>query len=124
MWTYRCYDDGTKPNLWQDWHDSALDAQGSHESVFDALEQMDNWREPYTKIINRRERIIEARINGDVKWRVFGFFGEQRREFIVLGIGFHKQKVYDPPDILETIVKRKKEIVRDLGKAPPCVRPK
>lgn len=124
MWTYRCYVDGARPNLWLDWYDSAPDAHGSHESVFDALEQMDNWRAPYSKIINRKERIIEARVTGDVQWRVFGFFGEPRKEFIVLGIGHHKQRVYYPPDILTTIVKRKKEVEKDIGKAVPCVRPK
>jgi hypothetical protein len=125
MWTYRCYDDGSQPNLWRCWFDSAPDCHGSHESVFKGLEQMDQWKKPWTDFFDKKNRIIEVRLVGNVEWRVFGFFSAaQRREFIVLATGFHKQKVYTPPKIRKTLVARKKEVEANLGKAPICVRPR
>src|SRR5215510_3229512 len=103
MWTYRCYNDGSLPNIWKSWYDNTPDVQGSHDSVFDALEQIRNWKPPYTKILNhKREAIVEVRLSGAVEWRVFGYYGPTRMEFIVLGVGHHKQRVYYPPDILNT----------------------
>jgi hypothetical protein len=124
MWIYRCYDDGNQPNLWRRWYDSHLDTQGSHDSVFGGLETMVNWREPWTKFFNKAERIIEVRLSGDLEWRIFGFHSGAKQEFIVLDIGYHKQGVYTPRGLRKTLVKRKKEVESDLGKAPPCVRPK
>jgi hypothetical protein len=124
MWKYRCYDDGGRPVLWKRWYDITLDVQGSHDSVFDGLETMVNWREPWTKFYDKGERIIEVRLSGGVEWRVFGFYGGAPKEFVVLGIGYHKQKVYTPPDIRKTLIKRKREIEADPGKAISCARPR
>lgn len=124
MWTYRCYDDGDQPYLWRRWFDSAPDVHGSHDTVFRGLEQVDVWKKPWTDFIDKKNRILEVRLVGSVEWRVFGFYSEvTRREFIVLATGFHKQRVYTPADIKKTLVKRKKEVEANLGKAPICVRP-
>ncbi|MCK1562454.1 hypothetical protein IVB08_00315 [Bradyrhizobium sp. 173] len=124
MWKYRCYDDGGQPNLWRRWYESNADVQGSHDSVFDGLETMVSWREPWTKFIDKGERIIEVRLSGKLEWRVFGFHSGAQREFVVLGAGSKKGKVYTPADIKKTVIKRKKEVEADLGKAPSCGRPK
>ena len=125
MWTYRCYDDGSSPNLWSNWYYNTPDVMGSHDSVFSALEQMTNWRPPYTKIIShKREAIVEVRLSGAVEWRVFGFYGPTRMEFVALGVGYHKQRVYYPADILNTVVRRKKETELDITRAISCARPK
>jgi hypothetical protein len=124
MWKYRCYDDGGgEPNLWKRWYDATPDVPGSHDSVFEGLETMVNWREPWTKFFDKEARIIEVRLSGDVEWRVFGFHSGARQEFVVLGVGYHKGKVYTPHDIRKTLIKRKKEIEADPGKAVPCARP-
>jgi hypothetical protein len=83
-----------------------------------------NWREPWTKIFDKNERIVEVRLSGDVEWRVFGFHTGVRQEFAVLGVAHHKGKVYAPPDIRATLIKRKKEVEADPGKAVTCERPK
>ena len=123
MWKYRCYDDGGNPSLWKRWYDATVDVQGSHDSIFQGLESMVNWREPWTKFFDKEERIIEVRLSGDVEWRVFGFHSGERQEFVILGTAFHKGKVYTPHDIRTTLIKRKKEIEADPKKAKPCERP-
>lgn len=125
MWAYRCYDDGTKPNLWKAWYDSNDDVHGSHDSVFSMLEQLTNWREPHAKFFDKTERIIEIRLSGDREWRVFGIYSPSASmEFIVLAVGYHKQKVYTPADIRKTLKSRKKEVHKDITKALSCDRPK
>jgi hypothetical protein len=123
MWKYRCYDDGGNPNLWTRWYRGTPDAQGSHDSVFEGLESMVNWRKPWTDFIDKDARIIEVRLSGDVEWRVFGFHSGAQREFVVLGIGYHKGKVYTPHGIKRTLIIRKKEIESNPEKAKPCERP-
>jgi hypothetical protein len=124
MWNYRCYDDGGQPNLWQRWHDSNPDAHGSHESVFAGLETMVNWKKPWTRFFDKKNRIIEARLSADLEWRIWGFHSGAQREFVVLEIGFHKDGVWTPPGIRKTLVSRKTEVERNPAKAPPCDRPK
>lgn len=124
MWTYRCYDDGREPNLWRRWFDSAPDVHGSHDSVFGGLEQLDQWKPPWSEYFDKNNRIVEVRLDGSVQWRVFGFFSSvQRREFIVLDIGYHKQRVYTPAGIRKILVRKKKEVEANPRKAPSCVRP-
>ncbi|GEC14649.1 hypothetical protein [Nitrobacter winogradskyi] len=125
MWTYRCYDDGGSLNLWQRWYDATTTAQGSHSSVFDNLEGRDVWKKPYSDILDKKNKIIEIRLTdaAKIEWRVLGFYGTARREFIVVAICNHKQKVYDPADVKKTAVKRKKEIEANPKKALACVRP-
>lgn len=124
MWTYRCYDDGETPNLWDRWYLANADFNGQHDAIFDMLEQLVSWREPHAKFFITEERIIEIRLTGPVKHRVLGYYGDGARwEFVVLGVCNHKGAVYDPPDIRKTVVKRKKEIERGLKNALACERP-
>jgi len=123
MWSYRCYDDGKVPNLWQRWYDAHPEVQGSHDAVFHFLEQRDQWREPFSKVFDKNLKIIEVRLNGKVKYRILGFYGSAQHEFIVVATCSHKQSVYDPPDVKMTAGKRKKEIEANPGKAQLCVRP-
>jgi len=125
MWTYRCYNDGGQPNLWQRWYDLHPDYQGSHDAIFGMLETRLNWGPPHADFLDKDNRIVEVRLTGKVKYRILGFYSETaRKEFVVLGTCNHKQNVYDPPGIKETVVTRKSEIQRDQGKAIACVRPK
>lgn len=87
------------------------------------LEQRTDWREPHAKYFDKKERIIEIRLTGNPKHRILGFYGGKQKEFIVLATCTHKQKVYDPPGIRKTVVKRQKEIVATPSKAKSCVRP-
>lgn len=125
MWSYRCYDDGQATTLWQRWYDATPAAQGSHTSVFDILEQQVQWRPPWTKLVGKKKAIVEVRLSGAdrIEWRVLGFYGSQRQEFVIVAICNHKGRVYDPPDILDTAIKRRNEILKDPTKAISCVRP-
>jgi hypothetical protein len=123
MWVYRCYNDGNSPHLWKGWYDGHAAYRGTHDAIFDILEQQVAWKEPWAKFFDKPNRIIEVRLTGDVKYRILGFYGQARMEFIVLGICSHKQRVYDPPDIRKTAVRRKSEIEKNPAKALRCVRP-
>jgi hypothetical protein len=124
MWTYRCYNDGGEPNLWQRWYEANPDYQGTHDSIFEMLESRVNWGPPHAEFLDTENRIIEVRLTGKVKYRILGFYGEVRGEFVVLGTCFHKQNVYTPPSIRDTVVVRKNEIQSNQGRAVACVRPK
>jgi hypothetical protein len=124
MWKYRYYDDGGQPNLWQRWYDLNPDFQGSHDSIFEMLESRLNWGPPHTEFLDRENRIVEVRLTGKVKHRILGFYGETRGEFVVVGTCIHKQDVYTPHGIRDTVVDRKNEIEKNQGKAIACVRPK
>ena len=125
MWNYRCYDDGQSPCLWKRWYANDADkaAQGSHDSVFGILEQQLQWREPYAKLLDKNNGIIEVRLSGRVQWRILGFYGDERCVFVVVAICYHKEKVYTPRDVIKTARRRKAEIQIDLGKALVCERP-
>jgi hypothetical protein len=110
--------------LWQRWYESNPIFQGSHDAIFEILESRQNWGPPYAKFLNKQDRIIEVRLIGKVKHRILGFYGNVRGEFIVLGTCIHKQKVYTPHGIRETVVIRKTEIQNNQGRAIACVRPK
>lgn len=124
QWTYRCYDDGKSPDLWRRWYDANPDIHGTHDSTFDILEQQDRWAKPHCDFINKDERLLEIRLNGKVKFRIFGYYDlEVRKQFVVLGIGNHKGPVYSPKDILKTIILRKKEVLNGAATAHHCPRP-
>jgi hypothetical protein len=124
MWTYRCYDDGRQPNLWRRWYESNPNFRGSHDSIFEMLETRVNWGPPHTRYLDDENRIVEVRLSGKVKHRILGFYSDVQLEFIVLGTCIHKQRVYTPHGIRDTVVIRKNEIQSNQGKAIACVRPK
>lgn len=124
MWTYRCYVDGGTPLLWRRWYDSHPDYQGSHDAVFDTLEQMTTWKPPYAKLLIKEHRIFEVRLNGAVRHRILGFYSGAPREFVVIATCSHKGNVYDPKGIRNQAIKRKAEIESNPGKAIACDRPK
>jgi len=73
------------PTQWQS--SKALQGEPKEQSIWE-------W---YFRVDGRQERIL-------------GIFGERRREAIFLIGCSHKQKVYKPPNCLETAVKRAKEV--------------
>ncbi|MER9248921.1 hypothetical protein [Mesorhizobium sp. M0590] len=77
---------------------------------------------PYSKVLE--DGLVEVRLNGLVKWRIFGFFDRTvRREFVVVAIGNHKQNVYTPKGVLSSAYYLKKEIEAGREKADRCERP-
>ena len=111
LYTYQCYDDGCQVNLWQRWYNENADFQGTHDSIFGILEQQQQWAKPHTKMIKNGGGLIEVCLNGQIQWRIFGYWGSsRRRQFIVVAVGNHKQKVYSPKGILKTAQKRMNDI--------------
>jgi hypothetical protein len=121
-WTYKCYDDGKSPSLWQRWYDDTPAAQGSFDAALNFLEALEVWQEPNARKIGD---LIEIKCKGGgIQHRVFGFYSTgEKQKFIVLGFGDHKDRVYNPKDILKTCTRRRKEVEDDPSKAKDCTRP-
>lgn len=122
-WTYKCYDDGKSPNLWQRWYDDNPVARGAHDAAFGILEQLEFWHEPNSRAF---DDIVEVRFKaGRVQHRIFGFYGSGvRQQFVVTGAGSHKDQVYKPKGILSLCSNRRSEIEGDPDKALDCTRPR
>lgn len=123
LWTYRCYDDGKgPPNLWQRWYDEHPKFQGTHDTIFRMIEQQPAWtNEIYTKSFNG---VVEVRLNGSPKWRVWGYYGKAQREFVVTVVAWHKDKKYGPDkNPVSTTLIRKQEVEGGSADAPVCKRP-
>lgn len=122
MWTFSCYDAGTEPNLWREWYDDNPACQGSHDSVFDILEQRAPWAEPHAKKLG--DDVIEVRLSGSdrTEWRIFGCY-HGKLHFVVVAIGFHKGRVYSPKDIKNTAQKRVAGIKSGAIGIKACERP-
>lgn len=122
LWTYKCYDDGHMPNLWQRWYGENTAYQGTHDGVFDIIEQQEAWINPYyTKALG--SDLVEVRLSGTVQWRIFGFYGAKRRQFVVVTTGNHKENVYDPRDVKKTAIKIINAIKSGTKEAKDCERP-
>jgi Phage derived protein Gp49-like (DUF891) len=122
-WTYRCYDDGNSPNLWRRWYDKTAPARGAHDATFDMLEQMEVWGQPNFKSLG--QGLWEVRFQGQDRrqWRVFGSIDQGIQEFCALNIGYHKDRRYTPPTVLDKSRDRLNEIRSTPEKAVRCVRP-
>ena len=124
-WTYQCYVDRPQGNLWTDWYKDNPSAQGAHDAAFDQLEQLEAWREPNAKHSENGDGLIEVQFKaGGVQWRIFGFYRRGvRRCFVVVAIGNHKGRVYQP----KTVIGSAKQIMKDMGQgtksAQDCERP-
>jgi Phage derived protein Gp49-like (DUF891) len=123
IYTYGCYDNADDINLWHRWYRDNPNYQGTHDSIFGILEQQPFWAPPHTKSLKNGNGLIEICLNGNVQWRIFGFWGTVRKQFIVVAIGYHKGRVYFPKDVIKTAKKRMKQIQADNRGAKNCERP-
>jgi hypothetical protein len=117
-WTYRCYVDGKSPNLWRRWYDAHPDCQGSHDAVFRILDTLVSWREPQAKKLSTG--VIEVRLTGTLEWRIFGFYGERQKEFVVVSVASKKGVVYTPKKALKNAKALMKLCRSNPGKAISC----
>ena len=120
-WTYRCYDDGKSPTLWHRWFSKNENCQGAHDSTFRILEQQESWIGPNWKRLG--PGIGEVKVTaGNVEWRIVGFI-RGTQEFVVVAIGYHKQRVYTPRNLLDDARKLANACKKDITLAPVCARP-
>ena len=122
-WTYRCYDDGKSSDLWRRWYQENPKVRGAHNAAFEMLEQMEVWAPPNFKALGKD--LYEVKFFGQDKrqWRVFGTIDLRNKEFIVLTIGYHKDRNYTPSNVMTKARERLYEIRENIGKAPACERP-
>lgn len=127
QWTYQCYVDGTDPNLWAAWYaQRSLEDRAIHDAIFEQLESLDTWATaPWTKKLHgTKTAVIEVRMRrASVEWRLCGGYGVPRQEFILTAIGYHKDQVYTPRDLLKTAEQRLREVLAGTKEAEACERP-
>lgn len=82
---------------------------------FLAQRPREGWRRPQFDLLSgKMSGIGEIRFKVDGKqYRVLGFFGPAPSEFTMLVGASKKQKNYNPPDALETAVRRMSEVRSD-----------
>lgn len=123
LWSFRCYDDGGDPNLWQRWYDQHPEAQGRHDAVLRIIENQPVWNnEDYTD--NMPGDVVEIRVTGKVQWRVFGHYSKgERHVFVVNETGWHKGKQYKPRSVVKSSELRRIELEEGEANAVLCKRP-
>lgn len=124
LWTYRCYVTGKGANLWHDWYYSGSKRfKAAHDTAFEWLEPRLQWTKPFCKQWSGKAKLLEVRFDAEnLQWRVFGFH-QPGRVFVVVGVGNHKNQVYDPKKLPVTSISRMKEVIANPEKAASCERP-
>jgi hypothetical protein len=111
---------------WQDWYDNETEDrdQARHDEVFETLEQRPIWRGlGFYEPLADGDGLIEIKIKASKQWRIFGYTGPERHQFTITMICHHKQKIYNPPDAIETGKKRMKDIDNSKIARIACERP-
>jgi hypothetical protein len=86
VWSFFCYDDEEKLDLWATWyHGVDPPTQAAHDERLDSLEQRKahEWREPLTRDLGNG--LIEIKIRGSLQWRLLGCYAPlgQRHVFTI-----------------------------------------
>lgn len=70
-----------------------------------------DWKKPYALKLQKVTDIYEIRFQANgVQQRPFGYFGPRDKEFTILILATHKEKIYDPNDAIKTAESRRKYI--------------
>ncbi len=110
-----CYPTGDEPDLWAHWlARQSKRAQAKHAVVMRFLSD-GHWQSPHWRaLVGAYQGLGEIRIAADRQWRLIGRREEAENAFTLLMICYHKDKVYDPRDALETALRRWREIENGL----------
>lgn len=122
-WTFWDYLSDQGKNYIEDWVEKTLSVSEQEEfsALLRNLRNMDRWKhEPFYKSISagKTRGLGELRFDGDrKKLRVFGADekGSINRYVLLIGCS-HKQRVYDPPNAMETAARRKGFLESGIGK--------
>jgi hypothetical protein len=123
VWTFYCYDDGEKEDLWARWYKSCdRKTKAAHDAYLEALEvrEAHEWTKPFARHL--KKGLFEIYVKSDVQWRLFGYFGRNHKITIVL-IGYHKDKIYKPPNAIEKARALKAAIESGKARERRCDRP-
>jgi len=106
------YKNGTNPIA--DWHTGLSDdAKNLLHDLLKTNKKTDkptDWRDlKFLKGTAKEYKIWELRFKANgVQHRLFGIFGPERKQATFLVGCTHKQKIYNPPDCIETAIARSK----------------
>lgn len=120
-WTFWDYVPG-KNNPIQEWYDGlGFEAQTLFDAVLEncsKTENPNNWSgfKRFLKGAAQAEKIWELEFRADKRqYRIFGIYGNERRQAILLAGCYHKQRVYTPPNVIDTACKRAKDYKAGKG---------
>ena len=132
MWTLYCYDDGSKPDIWERWFfDDPLVSKAiraRHRVVWNYLKGMNVWAD-YSLVhdcpVDGVKEVV-VKVKKDLQWRIGGVYGPIQREFTVLGFFYHKGTQYLPKAILSEIETRRDTLLagnyqKRLRREPPRI---
>ena len=99
-----------------DWRRSLSPARRSVFDVFlDRVAKMDEWRDGICDSIKGQSGFLELRWTAEkVEHRVFGYDGTGKAFVMLVGCT-HKGKVYNPPEVFETMKTRAAKIKNGEG---------
>lgn len=125
VWTFRSYVTAAGNDRVARWYRSqSAGAQAAFDAVREYLEvrERDDWRRPdFDKLSGRYKELGELRFEvANVQYRPLGFFGPAKAEFTILVGATKKGNIYDPPDALETALKRRKEVLQNPARSKIC----
>lgn len=78
------------------------------------------WQEPQAKKLKNEDPIYEIRYKADDRaTRALGYFAEDGCTFVIVLICYHKDRVYTPPDAIQSAHKRLKQIQNGTASTVP-----
>jgi hypothetical protein len=125
FWTFTQYPQGNKGAITK-WRKKCKKYDGyadlEFETVVNTLSALANkqlWSEPEYKVMTNWEGIGELRFENEAgtPLRVFGFFREEEKEFVMLAGAVEDNRKYDPADIRKICIGRRNDI--KLGRDVP-----
>ena len=119
-WFYLDYVSPAGTNLIKKWSRKELTIQGREdlETLLSTLAKQKQWSKPDFKTLsgmNSGMGEFRFKTTEGTPLRVVGMKGNASGQYILLIGCSHKGKVYDPPDALETAVKRKRLLANKSG---------
>jgi hypothetical protein len=119
LWTFKEVESSSGRPIISEWYSlrpPAVRAVFDDRISFLGIHERKDWQLPEFRMLRGREGkegISEVRWKEEgLQWRVLGFFGTGKMEYTMLIGCVEKYPNYDPPDALETAVKRKKSVER------------
>jgi hypothetical protein len=123
VWQFMDYISPQGRNMIADWYAGLLtQEQSDFDALIQVLAKMRQWQEPAFKRLKGRayRGLGEIRFTSERKQhRVIRFFGPNPQQSTLLIGCSHKQRIYNPPEALDTAARRKHDIESGIARVLP-----
>jgi len=120
LWRFYDYCSPGGNNLIEDWYDGeSADVQAAFDVTLNNLAGIQRWhdRTDFSMLGGKHAGLGEIRFKvANVQYRPVGFYGEQRRSFVLLVGASKKQRVYTPPNAFDLAVTRKRLLDQNIAR--------